>query len=171
MKDWGGFEEFGLMLFKNSSDVTVERNVTLYGRSVAPRVVDILIRQRTPPTSEIRTIIECKYLNRKVERTELDALRTAINETQCHKGVILSRVGFQKGTIAAAKELDIDLFTVRDFKASELAADSSFDTVVLLVHLGFGDVSVDCPALAEPPGSSSAQIRPRASSLLRTAAP
>jgi hypothetical protein len=139
------------VLFKNSSDVTVERNVKLYGRSVTPRVIDILVRQRIPPTSEIRTIVECKYLSRNVERAEVDALRTVINETQCHKGVILSRVGFQRGTIAAAKELDIDLFTIRDFKAAELAADSSFDTVVLLVHLGFGDVSVDCPALAEPP--------------------
>ncbi|MEW6641545.1 MAG: restriction endonuclease [Pseudomonadota bacterium] len=151
VEDWGGFEEFGGTLFENSSEVTVERNVKLYGRSISPRVVDLLVRQRTPPTSEIRTIIECKYLNRNVERTELDALRTVINETQCHKGVILSRVGFQKGAIAAAKELDIDLFTVRDFKASELAVDSSFDTVVLLVHLGFGDVFVDCPALAKPP--------------------
>jgi hypothetical protein len=30
------------------------------------------------------------------------ALRIVLNETQCHKGVILSRVGFQKGAIAAA---------------------------------------------------------------------
>ena len=52
---------------------------------------------------------------------------------------------------AAAKELDIDLFTVRDFKAAELAVDSSFDTVVLLVHLGFGDVFVASQALAEQP--------------------
>lgn len=151
VEDWGGFEEFGGVLFKNSSDVTVERNVKLYGRSMTPRVVDVLIRQRIPPTSEIRTIVECKYLNRNVERAEVDALRTVLNETQCHKGVILSRVGFQKGAIAAAKELDIDLFSVRDFKASELAVDSLFDTVVFLVHLGFGDVSVDCPALAKPP--------------------
>jgi hypothetical protein len=28
--------------------------------------------------------------------------------------------------------------------------DSSFDTVVFLVHLGFGDVTVDSPALAQP---------------------
>jgi hypothetical protein len=55
VEDWGGFEEFGGVLFKNSSDVTVERNVKLYGRSVTPRVIDILIRQRIPPTSEIRT--------------------------------------------------------------------------------------------------------------------
>jgi restriction endonuclease len=151
VEDWGGFEKFSGVLFEHSSDVTVERNVKLYGRSVTPRVIDILIRQRKPPTSEIRTIVECKYLRRNVERAEVDALRTVLNETQCHKGVILSRGGFQKGAIAAAKELDIDLFTVRDFKASELAADSSFDTVVLLVHLGFGDVSVDSPDLAKPP--------------------
>jgi hypothetical protein len=121
VEDWGGFEEFGGVLFKNSSDVTVEHNVKLYGRSETPRVIDILIRQRIPPTSEIRTIVECKYLSRNVERAEVDALRTVLNETQCHKGVILSRVGFQRGAIAAAKELDIDLFTVRGFKASELA--------------------------------------------------
>jgi Restriction endonuclease len=151
VEDWGGFEEFGGVLFKNSSDVTVEHNVKLYGRSETPRVIDILIRQRIPPTSEIRTIVECKYLSRNVERAEVDALRTVLNETQCHKGVILSRVGFQRGAIAAAKELDIDLFTVRGFKASEPASDSSFDTVVFLVHLGFGDVTVDSPALAQSP--------------------
>jgi Restriction endonuclease len=151
VEDWGGFEEFAALLLKNSSNVTVERNVKLYGRSATPRVVDVLIRQQTPPTSETRIIVECKYLNRNVERAEIDALRTVINETQCHKGVILSRVGFQKGTIIAAKELDIDLFTIRDFKDSELSADVSFDTTVLLVHLGFGDISVAAPALSEPP--------------------
>ena len=35
----------------------------LYGRSATPRTVEILIRQRIPPTSEVRTIVECKYLN------------------------------------------------------------------------------------------------------------
>jgi hypothetical protein len=151
VEDWGGFEEFAELLFKNSPNVTVERNVKLYGRSVTPRAIDVLIRQRTPPTSEIRVIVECKYLNKNVERTEVDALRTVVNETQCHKGVILSRLGFQKGTIDAAKELDIDLFTVRDFRAAELSTDSSFDTVVLLVHLGFGDIRVNSPALSTPP--------------------
>jgi hypothetical protein len=48
--------------------------------------------------------------------------------------------------------LDIDLFTVRDFETAELATDASFDTVVLLVHLSFGDISVvTSPALSEPP--------------------
>ena len=31
----------------------------LYGRSATPRTVEILIRQRIPPTSEVRTIVEC----------------------------------------------------------------------------------------------------------------
>jgi Restriction endonuclease len=151
VEDWGGFEEFAGLLLKNSSNVTVQRNVKLYGRSATPRVIDVLIRQQTPPTSEVRIIVECKYLNRNVERIEVDALRTIVNETQCHKGVILSRVGFQKGAITAAKELDVDLFTVREFNASELSIDSSFDTAVLLVHLGFGDISVISPALTETP--------------------
>jgi hypothetical protein len=152
VKDWGGFEEFATLLLKNSSNVTVERNVELYGRSKTPRKIDVLIRQQNPPTSEIRTIVECKYLNRNVERTEVDALRTVVNETQCHKGVILSRRGFQSGTVIAAKELDIDLFAVREFETAELATDASFDTVVLLVHLGFGDITAaTSPALSEPP--------------------
>lgn len=103
VEDWGGFEEFGGVLFKNSSDVTVERNVKLYGRSETPRAIDILIRQRIPPTSEIRTIVECKYLSRNVERAEVDALRIVLNETQCHKGVILSRPpgrGGPRGSVA-----------------------------------------------------------------------
>jgi hypothetical protein len=60
-------------------------------------VIDIRIRQQIPPTSEIRTIVECNYLSRNAEWAEVDALRTVLNETQCHKGVILSLVGFQKG--------------------------------------------------------------------------
>jgi hypothetical protein len=84
------------------------------------------------------------------QERRVNALRTIIDETQCHKGVILSRVGFQKGATAAAKELDIDLFTVREFKASELSVDASFDTVVFLVHLGFGDVSVASPSPLSP---------------------
>jgi hypothetical protein len=151
VQDWGGFEEFAGTLLKSASNVTVERNVKLTGRSSAPREIDILIRQQTPPTSEIRTIVECKYLNRKVERIVVDALRTTIDETHCHKGVILSRLGFQEGAITAAKELDIDLFTVRDFKPSERSIDTSFDTVVFLVHLGFGEVSVASPDLVGSP--------------------
>jgi restriction endonuclease len=103
VEDWGGFEEFAGLLLKNSSNVTVQRNVKLYGRSATPRVIDVLIRQQTPPTSEVRIIVECKYLNRNVERIEVDALRTIVNETQCHKGVILSRVGFQKGAMGGPR--------------------------------------------------------------------
>jgi hypothetical protein len=153
VKDWGGFEDFAKLLFKNSTDVTVERNVELYGRSLTPRRIDVLIRQQNPPPiSELRTIVECKYLNKNVERAEVDLLKTILNETQCHKGVILSRVGFQSGAIAAAKELDIDLFTVRDLGTADVASDATFDTVVLLVHLGFGDITVETsPPRAEQP--------------------
>jgi hypothetical protein len=155
VKDWGGFEEFAKLLFRNSSNITVERNVPLYGRSATPRRIDVLIRQQNPPpTSELRIIVECKYLNTNVERAEVDLLRTIVNETHCHKGVILSRIGFQSGAIIAANELDIDLFTVRDLEAVEVAADGSFDTVVLLVHLGFGDITV----VTSPPRSESPKI-------------
>jgi hypothetical protein len=67
VEDWGCFEEFCGMLLKNSSNVAVERNVKLYGRSATPRMIDILIRQRMPAMSQIRTIVGCKHLNKNVE--------------------------------------------------------------------------------------------------------
>jgi hypothetical protein len=45
VKDWGGFETFVAQLHQ-TGDVTVEHDVTITGRSGAPRQIDVLIRHK-----------------------------------------------------------------------------------------------------------------------------
>lgn len=115
--DWGGFEQFVAKLHE-TGQVTVEHNVTLPGRSGAPRQIDVLIRHKKD-LYEYLVVAECKYWNSPVERLHVDALATTVREVGAARGVIFSTKGFQSGAITQAKHENIDLYVVRDLTAQE----------------------------------------------------
>ena len=112
VKDWGGFELLVAKL-NETGNVTVEHNVTLPGRSGAPRQIDVLIRHKQGLIEHL-VVAECKYRNQPIERLHVDALATTVREVGASKGVIFSTRGFQSGAITQAKHDAIDLFLVRE---------------------------------------------------------
>lgn len=110
--DWGGFEELVAQLHQTGT-VTVERNVTLIGRSGAPRQIDVLVRHQEG-LYEHKVVVECKYWNSPVERLHVDALATTVQEVGADRGVIFSTHGFQSGAITEAQHQAIRLFKIRE---------------------------------------------------------
>lgn len=110
--DWGGFEKLIAQL-NDTGLVTVEHNVTLVGRSGAPRQIDVLVRHKEG-LYEHKTIIECKYWKSRVSRLHVDALATTVRELNASRGVIFSVVGFESGAITQAQHDGIELFKIRE---------------------------------------------------------
>ncbi|TAJ42432.1 MAG: restriction endonuclease [Reyranella sp.] len=112
VSDWGGFERLVAQLHETGS-VTVEHNVTLPGRSGAPRQIDVLVRHKEGLYEHL-IVVECKYRNAPIERLHVDALATTIREVGASRGVIFSTEGFQSGAIDQARHEGISLFRLRE---------------------------------------------------------
>ena len=117
ISDWGGFERLVAKLHETGS-VEVQHNVTLVGKSGAPRQIDVLVKHREGLYEHL-IIIECKYWKEHVKRLHVDALITAVDDLNASRGVIFSINGFQEGAVLAAKDAAIDLFQVRELTDEE----------------------------------------------------
>jgi len=112
VEDWGGFEKLVAKLHETGT-VEVEHNVTLTGKSGAPRQIDVLVKHREGLYEHL-IIIECKYWKENVSRLHVDALVTAVHDLNASRGVIFSAKGFQEGAITASKHTGIELYKVRE---------------------------------------------------------
>lgn len=117
IQDWGGFEDLVKELHDDGT-VSVQRDVTLTGKSGATRQIDVLMKHNKGPY-EYLTLIECKFLNRSVERSHVDVLEASMKDLNASKGVIFTTVGFQKGAESYAKANDINIFVIRDLTDEE----------------------------------------------------
>ncbi len=116
--DWKEFEKFVAELYKDDGDVTVEHNVTLKGKSGASRQIDVLITRKTKLHS-YQTMVECKYWNKRVERSVVDIVYAGMDDLNISKGVIFTTTGYEAGAIEYAKSKNIDIFLVRDLTPEE----------------------------------------------------
>ncbi|HEX7890004.1 MAG TPA: restriction endonuclease [Ramlibacter sp.] len=141
VKDWGGFEKL-IAALHETGDVTVERNVTLEGRSGATRQVDVLLRHRQGLYEHL-VIVECKYWKKPVERLHVDALATTVRELGAAKGVIFTTKGFQTGAVSQASHESIELFKVRELSDEEWGMPGR----VVDLTLQIGTVALSMPTL------------------------
>jgi hypothetical protein len=117
VEDWGGFEKLVAKLHETGK-VEVEHNVTLIGKSGAPRQIDVHVKHHEG-LYEHSIIVECKYWKENVSRLHVDALATAVQDLNASLGVIFSAKGFQEGAITAAKHAGIELYKVRELADTE----------------------------------------------------
>jgi hypothetical protein len=141
VSDWGGFERLVAQLHETGG-VSVEHNVTLIGRSGAPRQIDVLVRH-TEGLYEHLIIVECKYRNDAVERIHVDALATTIRELGASRGVIFSTQGFQSGAIEQAAHENISLYKLREPTDAEWGLPGrKVDVWLHCVSVGIGDFQI-----------------------------
>jgi hypothetical protein len=138
IKDWNGFEKLVAQLHETGT-VIVQHNVTLIGKSGAPRQIDVLVRH-TEGLYEHLIVIECKYRNSHVERLHVDALATTIKEVGASKGVIFSTKGFQSGAITQAEHDNISLFLLREPTDDEWGRPGRIvDVWLQIISFGIGN--------------------------------
>lgn len=141
VSDWGGFEELVKEIHSTGS-VIVDRDVKLEGRSGALRQIDVLMTHREGPY-EYKTIIECKYWNKNIERLHVDALSTTMKEVGASKGVIFTVKGFQSGAKLQAEAEGIKLFKVRELTDTEWGKPGrTIDIWLHVIGLGIGKLDI-----------------------------
>jgi hypothetical protein len=152
VSDWGGFERLVAQLHETGG-VSVEHNVTVVGRSGAPRKIDVLVRH-TEGLYEHLIIVECKYRNDPVERIHVDALATTIGELGASRGVIFSTHGFQSGAIEQAAHENISLYKLREPTDEEWGLPGrKIDIWLHCVSVGIGDFECSgATAITATPG-------------------
>ena len=140
--NWGGFEELVKKLHE-TGEVTVERDVTLLGRSGAPRQIDVLVRHKQGLYEHV-VIIECKYWNSNVGRDEVDKFAATVQEVGASRGVIFTTKGFQSGAITQATHDHIDLFVVRDLTDKEWGLPGRVvDLFLHVIQPGIGKITIE----------------------------
>lgn len=82
--------------------------------SAGEYVIDAVAKFEIFGGAEIAVLVECKKLKRSVEREVVMILKSKIQETGSHKGIIFSTSGFQRGAIEYAAEHGIALITFVD---------------------------------------------------------
>lgn len=139
VENWGGFEELVKKLHE-TGDVTVERDVTIVGRSGVPRQIDVLLRHKQGLYDHL-VIIECKYWKKPVERLNVDAMAAAVQDLNASRGVIFSSQGFQSGAVQFAKQTGIELFRVREPTDEEWGEPGRFfDLFIQVISLSIGNL-------------------------------
>jgi len=112
VEDWGGFEKLVAKLHETGT-VDVKHDVTLVGKSGAPRQIDVMIKHKEGLYEHL-IIVECKHWKKNVSRLHVDALTTSVQDLNASRGVIFTAKGFQEGAITAAKHTGIELYKVRE---------------------------------------------------------
>ena len=74
-------------------------------------IVDVAIETYLPnmDTYSILTVFECKNYETKIPVEKIRVFQTVLNEIGAHKGIIVSKLGFQKGVKDTAKVTNIGL--------------------------------------------------------------
>ena len=77
-------------------------------------IVDVAIETFLPnmDTYSILTVFECKNYETKIPVEKIRVFQTVLNEIGAHKGIIVSKLGFQKGVKDTAKVANIGLCVV-----------------------------------------------------------
>ncbi len=111
-KDFQKFEDLTATIYDllSKQGFKAEKNVKLTGPD-GNRQIDVLIEGKLGPI-DVRTIIECKDYNVRVDVTKVDELHSKMRDVKAHVAILVSRKGFTKGAIQKAKRLGIKLNTV-----------------------------------------------------------
>lgn len=79
-----------------------------------------------------RTVIECKYWNTKVKKSQVSSLIGVLADIGAEKGIIVSKMGFQRGAHRLAVYTNIELLTF-----DELRRKSAFFIEKFKIHNAF----------------------------------
>jgi hypothetical protein len=157
ISDWGGFEKLVAKLHETGS-VEVQHNVTLVGKSGAPRQIDVVVIHREGLYEHL-ILVECKYWKDHVSRLHVDALVSAVDDLNASGGVIFSINGFQDGAILAAKHAAIDLFQVRELTNEEWGLPGRIiDFYLQVIQGSFGNPILHDPKIMSQQGTEAKPV-------------
>ena len=102
---WDDFERFVHDLYGEDPSLSVQRNITMVGKSGARRQIDVLVTLTTKLHS-YTTVVECKRWKDRVDRSRIDILYATMEDLNASKGVMFTTVGYEAGAWSAPDSLD-----------------------------------------------------------------
>ena len=94
------------------TDVAIQHDVKLTGLSGIPRQIDVFWSFKRAGIP-YKVAIECKDYNDRVSIDKVSAFHDVLNDLQDVQGIIVSKVGFQKGALEWAKRYGIQARIIR----------------------------------------------------------
>lgn len=142
VKDWGGFEDFIAELHRDGA-VQVERDVKLKGKSGATRQIDVLVTHKHGLYTH-RILIECKYWNKRVERADVDEMRSTLDDLNADKAVFFTTKGYQSGAEIYARHHGIIINIVRELTDKDWGSPGRVvDFYLQFVYRGLLNIKFD----------------------------
>ena len=105
---WEGFEKLVAAIHKAET----EGAIVTWNEKIDGRQFDVTIRFKTG-FYDYLTFIECKDCGTLVSVDKVEAFATKAKRYNANKSIMVSARGFQSGAIKAAKELNIQLFSLK----------------------------------------------------------
>ncbi|MCF6156809.1 MAG: hypothetical protein E3K36_16575 [Candidatus Brocadia sp.] len=99
------FNEIGLKAEINKEITTPRGKVSLDVFAIDPGSVD-----------KIQYVVECKNWNSSIPQSVIHLFTTVIHEVGAHVGYIVSKHGFQKGSLEYLRNTNINALTFKDFQ-------------------------------------------------------
>lgn len=104
-------------LLVNSKQSIIKKKAKYYSEARKKHIItDISIETTMDISSSynILTIIECKDCNRPTSVDDVEEFYTKLSQLKAHKGIVISRHGFQQGAIQVAEHYHIGLIRIND---------------------------------------------------------
>jgi len=116
--DWEQYEFITKYIYETLGgyNITIEgwgRDCKIKGESGVTHQIDVLTSE-TDNTGTFRTAIECKYLNKKVNKDIVMKLSEIINDAGIHRGIIVSKSGFTQDAEQFAEHRNILIVQLKE---------------------------------------------------------
>ena len=117
--DWQSYEQLTASIYEalgKESGVEIEcygAKCKVTGKSGAQHQIDVLVKHSNG-VQVMRTAIECKYWDKKVNKTVVSTLAGYIQDAGIEKGVVVSKLGFTTQAIQLAEQMNIGLVELRE---------------------------------------------------------
>lgn len=117
--EWQSYEQLTASIYEalgKANGVTIEcygAQCKVTGKSGAQHQIDVLVKHSNG-LQIVRTAIECKYWNKKVNKPVISTLAGYIQDAGIEKGVVVSKLGFTEQAIQLAAQMNIGLVELRE---------------------------------------------------------
>jgi len=138
--DWKGYEEITKYIYQTLGKkygIKIKgygKDCKIKGRSGVRHQIDVLTEQ-PHSTGTLLTAIECKFMKTKISKDTVMKLCEIMQDTNISKGIIVSKEGFTKDTLAYAQHRNIELVHFREASQQDTDGNRNVHIATIDFHI------------------------------------
>lgn len=124
MSEWLEYQKLAAAIYRElEPEAVVTHDDKILGQnSGIPRQIDTSIRYRLAG-HELLVIVQAKHLERRANVTQVDELKSVVEDVRANKGVLICSGGFSKSALIYARKVGIDLRSAHDAASEKWPLD------------------------------------------------